>query len=147
MTKDRPPKYGEEVRRIAEEGLKKHRAKGNVVTFDGKIAGAETVDAQGKPTGRRDMNRKQRQRFIQLCQLAIAGLAEGRLGEWADSLEELQAIAQRHKWTHATFIDVCQQIEGQAVAITGNPHCGAYARHWMQRRRDVLRFLPTQGLA
>lgn len=139
----KPPKYGEEVRRIAEDGLKKHKAKGNVVSFDGPIAGSDIIGPDGKVKATRNLPRKARVKFLQLTQIAIAALAQGDHQDWEGALMELKALMKAHNWKHGTFLEVCRQIEHCAVDASQNPYCGTMARHWLQSKKDRLRFMPV----
>lgn len=142
----KPPKYGEEVRRIAEAGLKKHREKGNVVDLTGPMAGDKILTPDGTMKKQR-MPKKDRVRFIQLTQIAIAELTERQFEAWADALMDLKTLMESNGWQRGTFINVVQQIEAAAIQASGDPQLGNNARHWLQRKKDMIRLLPTRGKA
>ena len=120
------PKYlpTEEVKRIAAAGRIKHRAAGNLISFDGPIAG-----------GRQP--RKERIRCRELTTDAATFLVLGDLDSWYDCLLELAPLIKKRVGKPADWVQLCQGIELTALACGADPNISKYAQLYMQARRPM----------
>lgn len=123
----------DKVIRIAREGLEKHRKKGNVVTFEGKMAGS---------SDRPGLNREQRKLFQNLCDVAIMELCERNFDAWADCIEAIWQFGKDVGWKYQTIMATMKTIEDLAISTTQDPYLGKAAREFLSMRRKRIISLP-----
>ncbi len=127
-----------ELKRRVAEGLANRRKSGEMPGLDDSIARPDPRGAH--------FTKEQRKLFGQLCEIAIASLAQRYFDDWWDAINRIGPLMVEANFQKTVVLHTFKMIEHQAVAITGDKGLYATAQAELAHRRGKVYSIP-KGLA
>ncbi len=121
----------DEVKRRAQAGLEKMRREKNPMLID--MSGIAPMSSTGP-----QLDKDQRRKFVGLCDVAIAMLADRQFEDWFEACRALKALMQETGFQRDSIIFTFKQIEMSAEELAQEEGLGDVARTWVAHQANKV---------